>query len=221
MIKVAISDAHAVTRVGVRNALESAGGFEVVGEAVDGESTLALVGSTKAGVLTLGLAMRGIHGIQLIELIRKGNPSLRILILSMRSEAAHATQAFKAGASGFVTKQSPAGDLVSAARKIASGGVYMSVAMADQFAQSFEKSANALLHQRLSDRELDVFLRIASGEPVAAIARTLFLSAKTVSRYRTHILEKTGLQTDAALVRYAFRHELLEDNGIGESLPAG
>ncbi|MFL9896114.1 response regulator [Paraburkholderia sp. RL17-381-BIF-C] len=221
MIKVAISDAHAVTREGVRNALESAGGFEVVGEAVDGESTLALVGSTKAGVLTLGLAMPGIHGIQLIELIRKSDPSLRILILTMRSEAAQATQAFKAGASGFVSKDSPTADVISAVRKVASGGVYVSLAMADQFAQSFFKSANALPHQRLSDRELDIFLRIASGERVAAIGRTLCMSAKTVSSHRTHILEKTGLQNDAGLVRYAFRHELLEGDGIGESLPAG
>jgi DNA-binding NarL/FixJ family response regulator len=221
MIKVAISDAHAVTRYGVRNALESAGEFEVVGEAADGESTLALARSTEADVLTLGLVMPGIHGIQLIELIKTDSPSLRILILTMCSEAVYATQAFKAGASGFVTKHSPAADLVSAARKIASGGVYVSVAMADQFAQSFEESANALPHQRLSDRERDVFLRIASGEPLTAIARRLCLSTKTVSTHRTHILEKTGLQNDAGLVRYAFRHELLEDDGTGESLLAG
>lgn len=221
MIKVAIADAHAVTRHGVRNALENAGEFEVVGEAVDGESILALARSTEADLLTLGLVMPGIHGIQLIELIRKDSPSLRILILTMHSEAVCATRAFRAGASGFVTKHSPVTDLVSAARKIAAGGVYVSIAMVDQYAQSFEKSANALPHLRMSDRELDVFLRIASGEPVAAIARTLCLSTKTVSTHRTHILEKTGLQNDAGLVRYAFRHELLEDDGTGESFPAG
>jgi DNA-binding NarL/FixJ family response regulator len=221
MIKVAISDAHTVTRYGVRNALESAGGFEVMGEAVDGESTLALLRSTEADVLTLGLAMPGIHGIQLIELIKKDSPSLRILILTMCSEAVYATRAFKAGASGFVTKHSAAADLVSAARKVASGGVYVSIAMADRFAQSFEESANTLPHQRLSDRELDVFLRIATGETVAAIARTLCLSTKTVSTHRTRILEKTGLQNDAGLVRYALRQKLLEDDGTGESLLAG
>jgi DNA-binding NarL/FixJ family response regulator len=221
MIKVGIADAHAVTRDGVRNALESAGGFRIVGEAVDGESTLALARSTEADVLTLGLVMPGIHGIQLIESIKKDSPSLRILVLTMRSEAGCAIKAFKASASGFVTKQSAATDLVSAARKIASGGVYVSVAMADQFAQSFKEPAIVLPHQRLSDRELDVFLRIASGEPIAAIARTLCVSTRTVSTHRTHILEKTGLQNDAGLVRYAVRHELLEDDETGESLRAG
>lgn len=172
-------------------------------------------------MLTLGLAMPGIHGIQLIELIKKDSPSLRILILTMRSEAAYATQAFKAGASGFVTKDSPTADLISAARKVASGGVYVSLAMADRFAQSFDKSADALPHQHLSDREFDIFLRIASGELVTAIARALRLSAKTISTPRTHILEKTRLQNDAELVRYAFRHDLVEDDTTGETLPAG
>jgi DNA-binding NarL/FixJ family response regulator len=221
MIKVAISDAHAVTREGVRHALESAGGFEVVGEAFDGESTLALARSTEAGVLTLGLAMPGIHGLPLIELIKRDSASFRILVLTMRSEATCATQAFKAGASGFVSKHSPSADLVAAARKVASGEVYVSLAVADQFAQSFEKSAKTWPHQRLSDRELDIFLRIATGESVAAIATTLCLSAKTVSTHRTHILEKTGLQNDAALVRYAFNHELVEDDGSGQTLSAG
>lgn len=221
MIKVAISEAHAVMRAGVRNALESAGGFEVVGEAFDGESTLSLARSTEAGLLTLGLAMPGIHGIQLIELIKKECPSLRILILTMRSEAVYATQAFKAGASGFVTKHSPTADFIAAARKVASGEIYVSLAVADQFAQSFDKSTNALPHQRLSDRELDIFLRIASGESLTAIARILCLSTKTISTHRTHILEKTGLQNDAALVHYAFNHELVEDDGNGDAFPAG
>jgi len=221
MIKVAISDAHAVTRAGMRNVLASAGGFEVVGEAVDGKSTLALARSTEARLLTLGLVMFDIHGIELIKLFKKHTPSLRILVVTMRSEAAYASQAFKAGASGFVTKHSPVLDLVAAARTVASGGVCVSLAMADQIAQNFEKSANALPHQRLSNRELDVFLRIASGNPVAAIARTLRLSTKTISTHRRHILEKTGLENNVELVRYAFRHELLEDDATGEKLPTG
>ncbi|WP_144156232.1 response regulator transcription factor [Paraburkholderia sp. BCC1885] len=216
MIKVVIADAHAVTRNGVRHALESAGGFEVVGEACDGESTLTLVCSTDASMLVLGLTMPGIHGIPLIGLVRERNPSLRILVLTRHSEAAYAARAFRAGASGFVSKRSPAADLVVAAAKVASGGIYISLAVAEQLAQRFDRSANALPHQLLSDRELDVFLLVAVGEAVSAIAQTPGVSVKTVSTHKARIFEKTGLPNDAALVRYAFDHELVVDDGKGD-----
>ena len=213
MIKVAISDAHPVTRNGVRSALEGASEFEVVGEAVDGATTLALVRATDACVLTLGLVMPGIHGVELIKSIKNENSALRILVLTMHLEETHAVRVFKAGASGFVSKNSPRADFVAAAKKVASGGVYVSLTMADQLPQSFnEAAASALPHQRLSGREFDIFVRIASGESVTAIARTLCLSTQTVSRHRAHILEKTKMSTDAALVRYAVRHALLEDD---------
>lgn len=212
MIKVAISDAHPVTRHGARRALEAAGEFEVVGEAVDGTTTLALVRATDACLLTLGLVMPGIHGVELIKLIKNENPALRILVLTRYSEESYAIRVFRAGASGFVGKSSPSSDVIAAARKVASGGVYVSLAMADQFAQSWNETAAALPHQRLSDREFDVFVRIASGETVTAIARTLCLSSQTISRHRAHILEKTAMSSDAALVRYAMHHGLVEDD---------
>ncbi|AIO69806.1 response regulator transcription factor [Burkholderia oklahomensis] len=211
MIKVAICDAHPVLRNGVRIALANAGGFEVVGEAGDGESTLALARATNAHVLTLGLVMPGTHGIELIKLIKIGNPSLRVFVLTMYSEETFAVQACRAGASGFVTKSDSNSELIAAIRKVALGGVYVSAAVAERLALSVHEQDRALPHQRLSGREFDVMCRLASGQPVRDIARTLYVSAKTVSTYRTHICEKMGVPHDAALVRYAIRHKLIED----------
>ncbi|MBB4518244.1 DNA-binding NarL/FixJ family response regulator [Paraburkholderia fungorum] len=211
MTKVAICDAHGVMRDGLRALLRSTGEFEIVGEAADGASTLALARTTDAVVLTLGLSMPGIHGLNLIPLIKAENPSLRILVVTRHPEQAYAVRAFKAGASGYVTKATPGTAFIAAVRKVASGGIYVSLAMADQIAKGFDEVNTSLPHQSLSTRELEIFLRIASGDSVTVIAEHLNLSAKTVSTHKTRILEKTGLANDAALVRYALRVGLLDD----------
>lgn len=212
MTKVAICDAHGVMREGLRALLCSTGEFEVVGEAYDGASTLALARSTDAALLTLGLSMPGIHGLDLIPLIKDANPSLRILVVTMHPEKAYAVRAFKAGASGYLTKNAPGVDFIAAARKVASGGIYVSLAMSDQIARGFDGVEAVLPHQRLSPREFDIFLRIASGDSVTVIAEYLHLSTKTVSTHKAKILEKTGLANDAALVRYASHAGLLGDD---------
>lgn len=214
MIKVAISDAHGVVREGLRAILRCAGDFSIVGEAFDGASTLLLAGTTDAAVLTLGLLMPGVHGLDLISLIKSENPALRILVVTMRAEESFAARAFKAGASGYITKNCSAAEFLDAARKVGTGGIYVSVAMADQFAHGLADTGSALPHQRLSAREFEVFLLIAAGESVTAIAEKLGLSAKTVSTHRTKILEKSSLPNDAALVRYAVHHNLFEDGGL-------
>jgi DNA-binding NarL/FixJ family response regulator len=121
-------------------------------------------------------------------------------------------RAFKAGASGYLTKESAGAELVSAVTKVAAGGVYVSLAMAEQFAQSLNEPADALPHQRLSDREFDVFRRLAAGETITADHVDRALAAKTVSTYKTRILEKMRVPHEAALVRYAMRHKLFEYN---------
>jgi DNA-binding NarL/FixJ family response regulator len=166
-------------REGLRAPLCSTGEFEIVGEASDGASTLALAGSTDAVLLTLGLSMPGIHGLDLIPLIKHANPSLRILVVTMHPEQAHAVPAFKAGASGYLTKKTPGVVFIAAARKVASGGVYVSLEMADQIASGFNEVDALLPHQSLSSGEFDIFLRIASGDSVTAIAEHLNLSTKT------------------------------------------
>ncbi|KAE8759182.1 MULTISPECIES: response regulator transcription factor [Paraburkholderia] len=215
MIRVLIADDHTLVRDGLRHILQGASGFEVVGEANDGVSTIALARSNAADVLVLDLSMPGRNGVELIKQIKEEKPLLRILVLTMHAEQQYAVRAFKAGASGYLTKESASAELVTAVSKVASGGVYVSLAMAERFAQSLNEPADTLPHQRLSDREFDVFRRIAAGQTLTEIATELCVSSKTVSTYKTRILEKMQMPHEAALVRYALRHKLLgEDDEI-------
>ncbi|MCX4157634.1 MULTISPECIES: response regulator [Paraburkholderia] len=215
MIRALIADDHALVRDGLRHILQNASGFQVVGEANDGISTIALVRSSAADVLVLDLSMPGRNGVELIKQIKEERPALRILVLTMHAEQQYAVRAFKAGASGYLTKESASAELVAAVTKVASGGVYVSLAMAERFAQSLNEPADTLPHQRLSDREFDVFRRIAAGQTLTEIAAELCVSSKTVSTYKTRILEKMQMPHEAALVRYALRHKLLgEDDEI-------
>ena len=215
MIRALIADDHALVRDGLRHILQNASGFEVVGEANDGISTIALTRSNAADVLVLDLSMPGRNGVELIKQIKEERPALRILVLTMHAEQQYAVRAFKAGASGYLTKESASAELVAAVTKVASGGVYVSLAMAERFAQSLNEPADTLPHQRLSDREFDVFRRIAAGQTLTEIAAELCVSSKTVSTYKTRILEKMQMPHEAALVRYALRHKLLgEDDEI-------
>ncbi|MCA8204657.1 response regulator transcription factor [Burkholderia sp. AU33545] len=211
MIRVLIADDHALVREGLRHILQSANGFEVVGEAHDGASTIALMRDTDADVLVLDLSMPGRNGVELIKQVKDEKPGLHILVLTMHAEQQYAVRAFRAGASGYMTKESASAELVAALSKIAAGGVYVSLTMAEQFAQSLNEPTDLLPHQRLSDREFDVFRRVTIGESISEIAQALCVSVKTVSTYKTRILEKMQMPNDTALVRYAMRHKLFED----------
>ncbi|WP_244816381.1 response regulator transcription factor [Caballeronia sp. Lep1P3] len=209
--KVLIADDHTLVRDGLRHILANATGFQVAGEANDGASTLALVRSTPAQVLVLDLSMPGRSGLELIKQIKDEKPALRILVLTMHAEQQYAARAFKAGASGYLTKESASAELISAVTKVAAGGAYVSLAMAERFAQSLTEPADALPHQRLSDREFEVFRRLCAGESINQIGEALCVSAKTISTYKARILEKMQMPHEAALVRYAVRHRLFED----------
>jgi DNA-binding NarL/FixJ family response regulator len=210
--KVLIADDHALVRDGLRHILTNAVGFEVAGEASDGVSTIALARSTEAQVLVLDLSMPGRSGVELIKQIKEEKPALRILVLTMHAEQQYAARAFKAGASGYLTKESASAELVAAVSKVAAGGVYVSLAMAERFAQSLNEPVDALPHQRLSDREFEVLRRICAGETVTEIGEALCVSSKTISTYKARILEKMQMPHEAALVRYAVRHKLFDDN---------
>jgi DNA-binding NarL/FixJ family response regulator len=212
MTRVLLADDHALVRDGLRHILKSASGFEVAGEASDSASTIALVRSRAAYVLVLDLSMPGRNGIELIRQIKDERPTLRVLVLTMHAEQQYAVRAFKAGASGYLTKESASAELVAAVTKVAAGGVYVSLAMAERFAQSLNEPVDNLPHQRLSDREFDVFRRIAAGQTISEIAQELCVSAKTVSTYKSRILEKMQMPHDTALVRYAIRHKLFDEN---------
>ena len=207
-----LADDHALVRDGLRHILRSASGFEVAGEACDGASTIALIRSTAAEVLVLDLSMPGRNGVELVKQIKEEKPALRILVLTMHGEQQYAVRAFKAGASGYLTKDSASAELVAAVTKLAAGGVYVSLTMAEQFAQSLNEPVDTLPHQRLSGREFDVYRRLASGQTIGEIAQDLCVSSKTVSTYKTRILEKMQMPHEAALLRYAIHHKLFDES---------
>src|ERR1700712_4039584 len=212
MTRVLLSDDHTLVRDGLRHILDSADGMEVAGGASDGATTISMIREIPADVLVLDLSMPGRNGVELLRQIKDEKPALRVLILTMHAEQQYAVRAFKAGASGYLTKESASAELVAAVNKIASGGVYVSLTMAERLALSLHDRGDDLPHQRLSDREFEVFRRIASGETITQIALALSVSAKTISTYKTRILDKMQMLHDAALVRYAVRHKLFEDD---------
>lgn len=209
MIRVLIADDHAVFREGLRRILCDAEDIDVVGEATDGASTVELARRTAADVIVLDLSMPGRSGIDLIAQVRREAPPLKILVLTMHAEDQYALRAFRAGAVGYLTKDGAVMELERAIRRAAAGGTYMTQTVAELLIQNLGEPTEMLVHQRLSDREFDVFLRLSRGDSLAQIAHDLCISRKTVSTYKARILERMNLPNDAALVRYALSHGLL------------
>lgn len=203
MIRILIADDHKIVREGLRRVLAAAGDIEVAGEAADGDAALALVKTHDYEVVMLDMSMPGLSGMDLIKRLRIEKPKLRILVLSMHGEQQYAARALKAGAAGYLNKDSAAELLVSAIRKIAAGGVHIGEAAAATLLQS-EK----LPHERLSDREFEVLRLLVEGLGPSEIGERLHLSVKTVSTHKTRILEKLGLSGTAELVRYAMENRL-------------
>jgi DNA-binding NarL/FixJ family response regulator len=213
MIKVLIADDHAILRAGLKHLLSDHHDIVVAGEASNGIEALARVQSEDWSVMVLDMTMPGKSGIELIKQLKQIAPKLPILILSMHKEDVYAVRALKAGASGYLCKDNAEGQLVTALRKLAAGGMYITSAVAEKLALGMMQggSQDTLPHLRLSDREYQIFQSIVSGESITDIALKLNLSVKTVSTHKTHIMEKMGCPSVAELVRYAIKHELTPD----------
>ena len=214
MITVMLADDHTLLREGLRRLLEQAGDISVQGEAANGAEALKLLGQRAWDLLVLDMSMPGRNGVDLIRQIKSGHPDVPILVLTMHGEQQYAIQAIKAGASGFLTKDSAAEELVQAVRKVAGGGRYLSPSLAESIAFDRQDNTGALPHLLLSDRELSVFRHLASGLNNSDIARRLFLSVKTVSTYKSRILVKMNLRNQTDLVRYAIRHQLINEQDL-------
>ena len=214
MIRVLMADDHALVLDGLRHILTKSGRFEIVGDAADGPSTIALARAQRADVLVMDLSMPGRHGLELIKQLKDEHPGLKILVLTMHGEQQYAKRAFAAGAAGYLTKEAAREELVAAVSKVAEGGVYVSAAMAERLARDLGSTSTSQPHERLSDREFDVLRRVVAGQSVNHIAQQLAISAKTVSTYKARILDKMQLQSDALLVRYALLHKLFDDGDI-------
>jgi DNA-binding NarL/FixJ family response regulator len=212
-IRVVIADDHTILREGLRQLLESADDLSVVAEAADGHQVIERVRALDFDVLILDMSMPGKSGIELIKQVKAERPRLRVLILSMHEEEQYAVRAIKAGASGYVTQDSAGTQLLTAIRKVAAGGAVISAEVAQQLALGAMPGADGPPHERLSDREYDVFQRLVAGESVTDIAARLSLSGKTVSTHKARLMEKLGVDNQADLVRYALRHHLASDTG--------
>ncbi len=211
MIRLVLADDHAIVREGLKRIVGEAGDLQVVGEAADGGEVMQRVRELDFDLLVLDLSMPGRSGMELIKLVKAEKPRLRILVLSMHQETQYAVRAIKAGASGYLTKESAPAQLVQALRKIAGGGAYISAEVAEQLALgAMPGGAAAAPHESLSHREFEVMRRLAAGESVTDIATALNLSVKTVSTHKANLMAKLALQNQTELVRYALKHGLIE-----------
>lgn len=212
MIRVLLADDHKIVRAGLKELLSETGDIAVAGEANDGTEALARIREGEYDVAVLDMSMPGRSGIDLIRQVKQEKPRLPILVLSMHSEEQYAVRALKAGASGYLTKESAADQLVTAIRRIAAGGAFVTPETAQRLALDLNGAAATAPHTLLSDREFQVFRFIAGGKTVSDIAKQLSLSVKTISTHKTRIMRKMGLANQTELIRYAIEHRLLDDS---------
>lgn len=209
MIRIVIADDHTLMREGLKRILESTDDIEVVGEATDGFGVLAHVRKGGFDLLLLDLSMPGRSGIDLIRQIRTESPKLPVLVLTMYEEEQYAIRSIRAGAQGYLTKESAGTQLVHAIRKVASGKPYISIEVAEQLALDIMTPEKPLPHSQLSNREFEIFNLLAQGKSITDIGQQLHLSVKTVSTHKSRILNKMGMQSISEIVRYAVAHNLL------------
>lgn len=209
MIRILLTDDHAIVRNGLKQIFAGYPDLEVVGEASNGAEALDLVRKLKFDILLLDMTMPGVSGADLIRRLLASTPALRILVLSMHNEPQVVSRALKAGAAGYVTKDSDQEILIAAIRKVASGNKFIDPALVD--AMVFDGSSEDAPHEVLSERELQVLQMLASGQSLAAIAESLHLSAKTISAHKAHLMQKLGIDNNADLMRYAIKHGLTKE----------
>jgi DNA-binding NarL/FixJ family response regulator len=209
MIRILIADDHAVVRHGISQIVTVDNQMMIAGEASNGNDLLDLVRKTAVDVVILDINMPGRNGLETLKELKRDYPSLPVIILSMHSEDQYAVRALKAGAAGYMNKEAAPDELVAAIKKVYRGGKYISPQIAELLVYHIGGNHQQEPHKSLSDRELEVFYSLAGGKTVGQISEELNLSVKTVSTYRTRILEKMNMTTNAELVRYAFDYKLL------------
>jgi two-component system, NarL family, invasion response regulator UvrY len=210
VIKVLVADDHAVVRRGLRQILAETPDVLVGAEAATAEEVRRFVRDERFSAVVLDINLPGGSGLELLGEIRRERPELPVLILTVYSEDQYAIRAIKAGAAGFLTKESAPDKLVEAVRKVAGGGRYVSAELAETLASVLAGEKGGAVHERLSDREFEILKMLASGKTVSEVALSLSLSVKTVSTHRTRILKKMEMRTNAELMHYAMRNGLVE-----------
>ena len=210
MIKVCVVDDHAVVREGLKRIIAENPGMAVTAEAGDGHEALKVIQSEPCDVVLLDITMPNRNGLDVLKQLHSESPRLPVLVLSMHAEDQYAVRVLRAGAAGYLTKESAPAKLVQAIRKVVRGGKYVSPTLAEKLVFDLDSDATKAPHQILSDREYQVLCMIASGKTVTQIADELTLSVKTISTYRVRILEKLSMKNNAELTRYAIKEGLVE-----------
>ena len=205
MIRVLIADDHSIWRIGLKRTLESAPDMVVAAEAATGEETLVKARQSNPNVVLLDVSMPGRGGVESAQELKRVNPRVRVLMLTMHPEDQYAVLCLKLGADGYITKDVPPEVLIEAVRKVASGRKYVSSNLAERLATDLSGSGDRPAHELLSSREFEVMRKIAAGRTTGEIAAELHLSVKTVSTYRSRVLQKMNLKTNADIMHYAFR----------------
>lgn len=211
MIQVLIADDHAIIRDGLKQIISFVPNMEVAGEAGDGEEVLQQIRKLKVDVLVLDMSMPGKSGIALIQQITAVKPDLPILVLSMHQESQYAVQAMRAGASGYITKNTASSQLIDGIRKVAEGGTFVSPGISDKLIKQMHKPETELPHTKLTPREFQIFNMLVEGHSVNDIANILSLSNKTISTHKAAVLQKMEAATTATLVYYAMKHGLINE----------
>jgi two-component system, NarL family, invasion response regulator UvrY len=207
---ILIVDDHAVVREGLKFILASADDLSVAAEASNAPDAMALLRERPCDLVLLDLSLPGKSGIELLKMIRDELPNVRVLVLSTYPEDQYAVRVLKQGAAGYLTKESAPEQLVQAIRKVVRGGKYVSPAMAEKLLDEIGAPPQHAPHELLSDKEFEVFKLIATGKSLTDIAEKMHVSIKTISTYRTRILEKTGFTANAEFTRYALQHGLID-----------
>jgi len=210
MIKILIADDHTIFREGVKHILAEYPDVTVADEASNGREVLDKIWKNNYDMVLLDISMPGMTGLEVLKQLKNEKPKLPVLVLSMHPEEQYAIRVLRAGASGYLTKESAPDELMTAIRKISQGRKYITSSLAERLAFEVEADSEKPLHDILSDREYQVLRMIAEGKTVKHIAEELSLSMKTVSTYRTRIMEKMKMTTNAELMHYAMKHHILD-----------
>ena len=210
MIKVVVVDDHAVVREGLKRIITENVGMTVTGEAADGHEAMLVIKSEPCDVVLLDITMPNKNGLDVLKELHAESPRLPVLVLSMHGEDQYAIRVLRAGAAGYLTKDSAPAKLVQAIRKVVRGGKYVSPTLAERLVYDLGPGSDKAPHEILSDREYQVLCMISSGKTVTEIAEELSLSVKTISTYRVRILEKLKMKNNAEITRYAIKEGLVD-----------
>lgn len=210
MIEIFIADDHAIVRKGLSTLINETWDMKLIGEGKNGSDVINYISKKSCDVLVLDISMPGRNGLEVLKCVKQINPNLHVLILSMHPENQYAKRMLKAGASGYLSKESASTELVKAIRKIYNGHKYITGNVAEMLADELVTPEQVHRHDRLSDREFEIMQLIAKGQTVSQIAEKLYLSVKTISTHRHHILEKLNLENNAQIICYALKHDLVD-----------